>query len=69
MCYLLIARKQMIQKTEAGPRDVLLKRFSANPQQIYSRALMQKCYVTFFETTFPYGSPPVNLLDICMTYF
>ena len=52
-----------------SPRGVPLKRCSATPQQIYSRAPMQKCCANFFEITFLYGCPPVNLLHICKTHF
>ena len=52
-----------------SPRGVLLNRCSANLQQIYSRAPMQKRYATFFEITFPYGSSPINLLHTCRHTF
>ena len=65
ICYLHQNKQYKIQNQ--SPRGVLLKRSSSNPQQIYSIAPMQKCYVTFFEIAFPDGYPPVNLLHICRT--
>ena len=62
MCYLLLAPKNKFYKTQKqSPRGGALKRCSANPHQIYSRAPIWKRYEPFFEITFPYGSPPINL--------
>ena len=68
MCYLLLDQNKLHKTEKRSPRNVLLKRCSANPQQIYNRASMEKCYATFSEITTAYGSPPVNLLHICMTH-
>ena len=38
-----------------SPRGALLKRCSVNPQQIYSRAPMQKCYATLLKSHFLMG--------------
>ena len=69
MCDLLLAPKQIIRNTEAVPRGVLLKRYSANPQQIYSIAHMKKCYATSVEITFQHEFSPAYLLYICRTRF
>ena len=69
MCDLLLAPKQIIRNTEAVPRGVLLKRYSANPQQIYSIAHMKKCYATSVEITFQHEFSPAYLLHICRTRF
>ena len=50
--------------TEPVPSGVLLKRCSANPQQIYSRAPVQKCYATFLKLHFRMGL----LLHICYIF-
>ena len=69
MLFITCSKSNDIKPRTSPPRGVLLKRCSANPQQMYSRAPMQMYYTTFFGITFPYGSFPVNLLHICRTHF
>ena len=65
----LIVKKKKKFKTGLITSIIILLRCSAYHQEIYSRAPMQKCYATFFEIAFPYGSPSVKLLHICRTLF
>ena len=57
----------MLQKQPS--RDVLIKRYSENMQQIYRRTPMLKLQSNFIEITLRHGCSPVNLLHIFRTSF
>ena len=63
--------KFQITKIRSSLRKVFFsKRRSANMQQIYRRAPMQKCYFNnFWNSTLVHGCSPVKLLYICRTTF